>query len=236
MRFGVNFAAPPGSKLGVVGRTGAGKSSLLAALLRLTEPRRTEAGGCGVLIDGVDVASVPLSLLRRAVSVIPQEPVLYAGTLRSNLDPFCAATDAECWEALEAVRLSPLFAAPGRGGLSARVEESGCNLSAGQRQLVCLARAILRRCMVVVVDEATANVDADTDAAIQRAIRTHFAGATVITIAHRLQTIMDSDLVIVVGEGRVKEAGEPGALTKVPGGAFAELLREAEAKSGGGRR
>jgi ATP-binding cassette subfamily C (CFTR/MRP) protein 4 len=237
---GVSFEAAPGSKLGVVGRTGAGKSTLLAALLRLAEPRRKGGGAgapCGVAIDGVDVAGVPLSRLRRALTVIPQEPVLYAGPLRSNLDPFGAASDEACWAALEAVELARHFAeAGGGGGLGARVEESGGNLSVGQRQLVCLARAILRRNRVVVIDEATANVDEDTDRAIQRAIRTHFRDATVITIAHRLGTIMDSDAVVVMAGGRVVEAGPPQALAALPSGAFAALLREAAAKEDRQRR
>jgi ABC-type multidrug transport system fused ATPase/permease subunit len=238
---GVSFEAAPGSKLGVVGRTGAGKSTLLAALLRLAEPRRKGGGAgapCGVAIDGVDVASVPLSRLRRALTVIPQEPVLYAGPLRSNLDPFGAASDEACWAALDAVELARHFseAGGGGGGLGARVEESGGNLSVGQRQLVCLARAILRKNKVVVIDEATANVDEDTDRAIQRAIRTHFRDATVVTIAHRLGTVMDSDAVVVVAGGRVVEAGPPQALAAQPGGAFAALLREAAAKEDRQRR
>jgi len=260
---GVNVAIPGGAKVGIVGRTGAGKSSMVLALLRLVEPdRRPEAaavavdgrpagavegqggsdcitppGGCGISIDGVDIATVPLSRLRRAISTIPQDPVLYAGTIRSNLDPFSQATDAQCEAALARCQLGGFVAA--RGGLTSAVSEGGADLSVGQRQLLCLSRALLRASRIIIVDEATANIDADTDAAIQHAVRTAFGGATVITIAHRLHTIIDSDAILVLSAGTVLEYGPPADLlarapSSTPGdgaGAFAALVAETGAKT-----
>jgi ABC-type multidrug transport system fused ATPase/permease subunit len=221
---GISLVIPAGSRLGVCGRTGAGKSSLLAALLRLSEPERTGAdGGCGVLIDGVDAALVPLTRLRRAMSVVSQEPVLYQGTVRSNLDPLARSSDAACVAALAACALDRL-------ALDAPVSESGGNLSVGERQLLCLARAVLRGTKIVLVDEATANVDPDTDALIQAALRSAFAGSTIIAVAHRLSTILDYDAVAVLGDGRVIEHGPPAGLAAREGSAFAALLHEASVK------
>ena len=225
---GVSFVAAGGTRVGIVGRTGAGKSSVFTALLRLVEPWRgiepsdnlssevDERRDCGaeepqvsgVSIDGVDVASIPLSRLRRAISVIPQDPVLFAGTLRSNIDPFRQSSDEACLEALERVQLA------GSHSLASTIDESGANLSVGERQLLCLARAILRRNKILLMDEATANVDADTDRRIQDVVRSHFAGATVLTIAHRLATVMDYDSIVVVSGGLVVASGQPAVVLK----------------------
>jgi ATP-binding cassette, subfamily C (CFTR/MRP), member 4 len=225
---GISFKVPSGSRVGVVGRTGAGKSSLFAALLRLVEPTFHEQGNdcCGVMIDNVDIADVPLSRLRRSMSLIPQDPVLYAGSLRYNLDPFKEHNDAALLNALECVQLRHLASSDGAsivsitdgsvsgggrgGGLDSEwIEEGGGNLSVGERQLLCLGRAILRRNKVLLMDEATANVDLDTDRAIQKAVRDAFKGATVLTIAHRLDTVRDYDLIVVLGEGKVIGVGPP---------------------------
>ncbi len=209
---GVSFHVPAGSKLGIVGRTGSGKSSIAAALLRLAEP----CGG-SVAIDGVDTALVPLSLLRNRLSIIPQEPVLFSTTLRRNVDPFCEHGDEAVREALRRVRL-------GAHALDGDVSEGGSNMSVGERQLVCIARCFLRRTPIVILDEATASIDAATDAIMQSAMRELFAHCTVITIAHRLETVADADAVIVLDAGVVVEEGAPAILLKKPAGAFRALV------------
>ena len=208
--------------MGVCGRTGAGKSTLFAAVLRLVEPEVNGSGECGISVDGVDVATLPLPTLRKAFSVIPQEPILYQGTLRSNLDPFLQRSDVEVLGALESVGMRDR-------GLEWGVEEGGGNLSVGERQLVCLARALVRKPKLLLVDECTANVDRDTDEKIQHTIKTLFHQSTIITVAHRLQTVLDtSDLVVVMGEGVVVECGPPfDLLANNPQGPFASLVRAA---------
>jgi len=209
---GVNFSVHAGAKLGIVGRTGSGKSSLAVALFRLVEP----CGG-SVVIDGVDCAAVPLPLLRGRLSIIPQEPVLFSASLRRNVDPFGQHSDEALRAALARVRL-------GDRDLDMEVAEGGANLSVGERQLLCIARAFLRRSSVILFDEATASVDAATDAFLQGAIRELFASATVLTIAHRLATVADADAVLVMDAGVVAEYGPPAQLLARPGGAFRRMV------------
>eukprot|EP00043_Microstomoeca_roanoka_P004214 m.48205 g.48205 ORF g.48205 m.48205 type:complete len:1423 (-) comp12387_c0_seq3:88-4356(-) len=194
----ISFTIMAGEKIGIVGRTGAGKSSILSALFRLS----TVSGS--ILIDGVDTATLPLHTLRERIGVIPQDPVLFSGTMRYNLDPFGQYTDDALWKALEKVELKYKVSDMPEG-LSTLLYEHGSNFSVGERQLVCLARAILRENKILVLDEATANVDYHTDHLIQQTIRTAFVHCTVLTIAHRLNTIMDSDRVMVLSAGRVVE-------------------------------
>uniref|UniRef100_A0A8C0T2V2 Multidrug resistance-associated protein 1 n=2 Tax=Canis lupus familiaris TaxID=9615 RepID=A0A8C0T2V2_CANLF len=174
-------------KIGVVGRTGAGKSSLTNGLFRILE-----AAGGQIIIDGVDIASIGLHDLREKLTIIPQDPILFSGSLRMNLDPFNHYSDEEIWKALELAHLKT-FVAGLQLGLSHEVAEAGDNLSIGQRQLLCLARALLRKSKILIMDEATAAVDLETDHLIQMTIQKEFSHCTTITIAHRLHTIMDSD-------------------------------------------
>ncbi|KAH8403128.1 hypothetical protein KR222_005772 [Zaprionus bogoriensis] len=218
---GVSFNITGGEKVGIVGRTGAGKSSLTLALFRIIE----SAGG-KILIDGIDISTLGLHMLRSRLTIIPQDPVLFSGSLRSNLDPFEIKTDDEIWAALELSHLKD-FAKTLTAGLNHEISEGGENLSVGQRQLVCLARALLRKTKVLVLDEATAAVDLETDDLIQKTIRSQFKECTVLTIAHRLNTIMDSDKVIVLDKGMITEFASPNDLLQNPKSAFYSMAKDA---------
>lgn len=214
-------------KVGVVGRTGSGKSSLMAALFRFVELR-----GGTITIDGVDIAAVRLSRLRGSLGIIPQDPVMFSSTIRFNLDPFERHSDAELWAALDQATLgAAVRALPLR--LTEVVSEGGENFSVGQRQLMCIARAILRSPAVLVLDEATASIDNETDALIQAMIRREFKAATVLTVAHRLHTIMDSDRVLVLDNGAVAEFDTPQALLADEGGVFRAMVDAAKTPSSG---
>jgi ABC-type multidrug transport system fused ATPase/permease subunit len=222
---GVSFNIEGGTLVGVVGRTGSGKSSLFASLFRLAEP---ESGA--VIIDGVDISSLSLSDLRPRLAIIPQEPVVFSGSVRENIDMFGEATDEEVWSAIKAATLEGVVAglastsksrsSGGRGGdgggLDGVIEARGTNLSVGERQLLCLARAHLRSSKLLLLDEATASVDTVTDGKIQHTIRTdpRFSTATRVIIAHRLQTIIDADCVVVMDKGKVGEIGPPQELLR----------------------
>ncbi|KAJ3145325.1 hypothetical protein HDU89_007182 [Geranomyces variabilis] len=211
----LSFAIRAGEKIGIVGRTGAGKSSLAVALFRMAEL----AGG-RILVDGVDIATIPLEHLRSRITMIPQDPAIFAGTLRSNLDPLgTAANDKALWLALEQVGLKPTVTALD-GKLDALVTDGGKNFSVGEKQLLCLARAMLRQTRILVLDEATAGVDGEADVLIQRTLREKFVGVTVLAIAHRLDTIADYDRVLVLDAGGVREFGDPRELMTRPDSAF----------------
>lgn len=198
----LNFTIKPKEKIGIVGRTGAGKSSIITALFQLYPIEGK------IIIDGVDTTKIPLKETRSKISIIPQEPVLFSGTLRKNLDPFEEYNDEILWNALEQVEMKEVVnELP--DGLQSNVAEGGSNFSVGQRQLVCLARALIRNNKILVMDEATANVDPYTDALIQNTIREKFADCTVLTIAHRLHTVMDSDRILVMNAGRAEEFDLP---------------------------
>lgn len=198
-------------KVGVVGRTGAGKSSLTNCLFRILE----SAGG-QIIIDGVDIASIGLHDLRGKLTIIPQDPILFSGSLRMNLDPFNKYSDEEVWKALELAHLKS-FVEGLQLGLYHEVAEGGDNLSIGQRQLLCLGRALLLKSKILILDEATAAVDLGTDDLIQTTIRSEFSSCTVITIAHRLHTIMDSDKIMVLDSGKIVEYGSPEELLSKTG-------------------
>ncbi|CAF4229206.1 unnamed protein product, partial [Adineta steineri] len=194
-------------KIGIVGRTGAGKSSLIQILFRM-----------GILVNGqieidnIDISTVALDDLRSRISIIPQDPVLFTGTIRNNLDQFNNYTDQQIWNALDQVQLKTLVNDTMSNGLDSLISENGCNLSVGQKQLICLARALLKQSKILIIDEATANVDNATDELIQQAIQDKFKECTVLTIAHRLRTVIDSDRILVLSNGEVAEFDTPSSL------------------------
>uniref|UniRef100_A0A8C1G2F2 ATP-binding cassette, sub-family C (CFTR/MRP), member 6a n=1 Tax=Cyprinus carpio carpio TaxID=630221 RepID=A0A8C1G2F2_CYPCA len=207
-------------KVGIVGRTGAGKSSLALGIFRILEAAKGK-----IFIDGINIAEIGLHQLRSRITIIPQDPVLFSGSLRMNLDPFDGYTDEEVWRALELAHLKN-FVSGLPDKLNHECSEGGENLSLGQRQLVCLARALLRKTKILVLDEATAAVDLETDNLIQSTIRTQFEDCTVLTIAHRLNTIMDYTRVIVMDRGHITEMDSPNNLISQRG-QFYQMCREA---------
>ncbi|KAH7052510.1 hypothetical protein BKA57DRAFT_533718 [Linnemannia elongata] len=274
----ISFEVQPAEKVGIVGRTGAGKSSLTLALFRIVEAANShwaqashngeedassapgavgklavttdktktaqdqfiadekniaeleridvEQVGGSIWIDGVDISTVGLSRLRKNLAIIPQDPTLFAGTVRENLDPFDELEDADLWEALERAHLKDQISAL-HGGLSFKVSQNGDNFSVGQRSLICLARALLRKTKVLILDEATAAVDVETDELIQRTIRKEFKDRTILTIAHRIKTVMDSDKILVLEKGRVEEFEPPQVLLQRPESHFYKLAEQA---------
>ncbi|XP_044597667.1 multidrug resistance-associated protein 1 isoform X7 [Cotesia glomerata] len=217
---GLSFSVNGGEKVGIVGRTGAGKSSLTLSLFRIIEAAEGK-----IFIDGIDISELGLHALRARLTIIPQDPVLFSGTLRLNLDPFDVHTDEQIWQALEHAHLKA-FAKTLPNGLMYLVSEGGDNLSVGQRQLICLARALLRKTKILILDEATAAVDLETDDLIQRTIREEFKDCTVLTIAHRLNTILDSDRVIVLDKGVITEFDKPENLLQKPTSAFYSMAKD----------
>lgn len=210
---GVSFCIAGGERVGVIGRTGAGKSSLMVLLFRVCEATSGQ-----VLIDGVDVASVGLQTLRKRLTVVPQEPLLMAGTVRANLDPFGWHTDPELAEALYAAGL-------GKDLLDSEVGDSGRSISAGEAQLVSFARTLLRRTKVVVMDEPTSNIDAATDEKVQRVVRSAYAGSTLLTVAHRLETVIDGDRILVMDAGQVAEFAPAAELLADPKSHLSRLVQ-----------
>ncbi|XP_067949296.1 multidrug resistance-associated protein 1-like [Watersipora subatra] len=221
----LNFSIKPLEKVGIVGRTGAGKSSMTVALFRLIE-----AAKGSISIDGINIGDIGLHQLRNKLTILPQDPVLFSGNIRDNLDPFHQHSDAKIWEVLEQSYLKERIERQPEK-LEYDCGEGGKNLSVGQRQLVCLARALLRKTKILVLDEATAAVDLETDDLIQKTIRTAFADCTILTIAHRLNTIMDSDRILVLGKGRVAEFDTPKNLLADENSIFSGMAKEAGIKT-----
>jgi ABC-type multidrug transport system fused ATPase/permease subunit len=237
---GISFHVNSNERIGVVGRTGAGKSTLALAFFRFLE---AESGS--MVVDGIDTSRIRLTDLRSRLAIIPQDPKLFSGTLRSNLDPFDQYSDTELFECLRRAQLipdCPMGAALSSSltsnklyentnifsDLNSHVSESGSNLSQGQRQLVCLARAIAGRPKIMVLDEATSAVDMNTDTLIQKSIRNEFKDSTLIVIAHRLSTIADFDRILVLSDGNVAEYGTPNELWNLgPGqGVFRDMCEK----------
>ncbi|XP_010007785.1 PREDICTED: multidrug resistance-associated protein 1-like, partial [Nestor notabilis] len=216
----VSFQTQSKEKVGIVGRTGAGKSTLTNCLFRVLEGSEGK-----IVIDGIDISTIGLHDLRGNLNIIPQDPILFSGTLQSNLDPLGKHSDLELWEVLELCHLKDFVQSLPKKLLH-EISEGGENLSVGQRQLVCLARALLRRTKILVLDEATASVDMETDNLVQSTIKREFHNCTILTIAHRLHTVMDSERVLVLDTGRILEYDTPHNLLQRKG-AFSEMVAEA---------
>jgi ATP-binding cassette subfamily C (CFTR/MRP) protein 1 len=228
----VSFKVEAAQRVGVVGRTGSGKSTVMLALFRMVE-----ACSGGIFLGGVSTRDVTLSDLREAITIIPQDPVLFRGTVRSNLDPFSRFDDDRLWDVIDKVGLGDRvrFGAAGdesraekdsAAGLDTIVQDKGSNFSVGQRQLICLGRALLKKTSILLMDEATASVDFETDAFIQRTVREEFTGATVLTIAHRLATVIDSDRILVLDGGVVKEYASPSDLLEDGSSQFYDMVKQ----------
>ncbi|KAF5807985.1 putative ABC-type xenobiotic transporter [Helianthus annuus] len=216
---GITCTFEEGTRVGIVGRTGSGKTTLITALFRLVEP---DSGR--ILIDGLDICSIGLKDLRMNLSVIPQEPTLFRGSVRTNLDPLGLHSDDEIWKALDKCQLKTTISSlPNL--LDSSVSDEGENWSAGQRQLFCLGRVLLRRNKILVLDEATASIDSATDVILQRIIREEFSSCTVITVAHRVPTVIDSDKVMVLSFGKMMEYDEPSKLMETDS-FFSKLVAE----------
>ncbi|XP_060065903.1 ATP-binding cassette sub-family C member 5-like [Ylistrum balloti] len=215
----VQFDIKAKQKVGIVGRTGAGKSSMAAALFRLCDLSEGH-----IYIDGVDIAQIPRKTLRSRLSAIPQDPVLFSGTIRYNLDPFNLYSEELIWAALEQVHMKEKVRQFCEQ-LDFEVEENGGNFSVGERQLFCLGRAILRKNKILVLDEATASIDTSTDAIIQQTIRDSFSDCTVLTIAHRLNTVLHCDLILIMEAGEILETGHPQNLMANPHSVFNKMIR-----------
>jgi len=213
---GLTFQINQKEKVGIVGRTGAGKSSIITALMRLVELAHGS-----IIIDNVDISNIGLHELRSRLSIIPQDPVLFSGTVRTNLDPFQIYTDQEVWVSLKRAHLHSVIKS-----LNFPVSEGGSNFSVGERQLLCIARALLKKSRIILLDEATASIDIHTDALIQESIKTEFADCTCLTIAHRINTILNSDRVLVMDQGKVAEFDTVENLLQNQEGIFAGLVNK----------
>ncbi|XP_042515302.1 ABC transporter C family member 3-like [Macadamia integrifolia] len=215
---GITCTFSGGMKTGIVGRTGSGKSTLIQALFRIVEP----AAG-HIMIDGIDISNIGLHDLRSRLSIIPQDPTMFEGTVKNNLDPLEEYTDEQIWEALDRCQLGDEVRKK-EGKLDSAVTEAGENWSMGQRQLVCLGRVLLKRSKVLVLDEATASVDTVTDNLIQHTVRQQFSDSTVITIAHRLTSVLDSDMVLLLDHGLIMEYDSPAKLLEKKSSSFTKLV------------
>lgn len=215
----ISFKLNEGEKVGLIGRTGAGKSSIITTLFRLYDFKGT------ILIDDIDTKQIDLFKLRTSIGIIPQQPILFTGTIRNNLDPFGEHQDHDIWLALDKAHLRKTISnLPGKLDFTIIGGETNCLLSSGQKQLICLARVLLRQSKIVVLDEATANVDPTTEAIIQATIRCEFKRSTVITVAHRIETILDCDRIIILDSGRIADFDTPERLVSKGNNYFANLM------------
>ncbi|KAF9685894.1 hypothetical protein SADUNF_Sadunf03G0102000 [Salix dunnii] len=222
---GISCVIEGGQKIGIVGRTGSGKTTLISTLFRLVEPTEGK-----ITIDGLDISTIGLHDLRAQVGIIPQDPTLFRGSVRYNLDPLSEHTDLQIWEVLEKCQLQEAIQQKDEG-LNAQVAQDGSNWSMGQRQLFCLGRALLKCSRILVLDEATASIDNSTDAILQKTIRTEFSDCTVITVAHRIPTVMDCTKVLAIRDGKLAEYDEPLNLMNKEGSLFGQLVKEYRSRS-----
>jgi len=220
----LSFSVKPKEKIGIVGRTGSGKSTICISISRIVElvEAADKAKQGKILIDGVDISTVNLNHLRSRITVIPQDPILFKGTLRYNLDPGNVIDPAYLEKVYNQTEMTI--------GLDKEIDEGGSNLSNGEKQLVCICRAIMRKCQVVILDEATSNIDVVTEERIQALLETFLEDSTVLTVAHRLNTIIKSDKVLVLSYGTVKEYDSPHNLMQDPESEFTKLLQELKKK------
>jgi ABC-type multidrug transport system fused ATPase/permease subunit len=225
---GLTCTFTAGAKTGIVGRTGSGKSTLVQTLFRLIEPVAGQ-----ILIDNINISLIGIHDLRSRLSIIPQDPTMFQGTVRSNLDPLEEYTDEQIWEALDMCQLGDEVRKK-EGKLDSTVTENGENWSMGQRQLVCLGRVLLKKSKILVLDEATASVDTATDNIIQQIVNQHFTDCTVISIAHRITSILDSDMVLFLSEGLIEEYDSPKKLLKDKSSSLAHLVAEYTRRSNTG--
>lgn len=216
----LNFSISAGKKVGICGRTGSGKSSLLSAILRLYNLSKGS-----ILIDDVDISQISLKQLRSLITIIPQEPNILTGTLRYNLDPFSEYTNEEMQQALiNSNSISFVNSLP--DGIDTQMNSISSNISLGQKQLICLARALLRKSKIILLDEATSSVDIATDNIIQEIIKKHFSNCTILSVAHRIHTIIDFDLIIVLDKGRIVEYDTPQNLLSNTSSVFYSIANE----------
>ncbi|KAG6637774.1 hypothetical protein CIPAW_11G201600 [Carya illinoinensis] len=222
---GLTCTLPGGMKTGIVGRTGSGKSTLIQTLFRIVEPTAGQ-----IMIDGINISLIGLHDLRSRLSIIPQDPTMFEGTVRTNLDPLEEYADEQIWEALDKCQLGDEIRKK-EGKLDSAVTENGENWSMGQRQLVCLGRVLLKKSKVLVLDEATASVDTATDNMIKETLRQHFSNCTIITIAHRITSVIDSDMVLLLNNGLIEEYDSPTRLLENKSSSFAQLVAEYTVRS-----
>ena len=259
---GINLEIKPGEKVGVVGRTGSGKSTLMLCLLRIVQNTDNDNGF--ISIDGERLDQLRLEEVRRGVEIIPQNPFLFKGTLKTNLDPYSQHSDEDILEVLNRIQFFDTLELPGNKNsasdlerpkkstnepdkqkigqnlptgidqknseyghnLDFVVEKGGSNLSLGQRQLICIARALVKNSKVVLMDESTASIDEKTDSIVQKIIAEHLKDTTILTIAHRINTVINYDRIVVMDDGLIVENGSPEQLSQIPGGIFAGFLKE----------